>query len=133
MAIQLIQGDQPTWNSHMPYSTIIELSLEQIFNSKTSFLRSTYPNVFSVFKEAELGRPASSKVLTESVVIYHFIRAGRLLALDVYRAPEVTVKMHWDNEVNIWIIAMMLLDGTLHPAEMVAIVEPCFRKIPETK
>ncbi|EEQ86791.2 CMGC/SRPK protein kinase [Blastomyces dermatitidis ER-3] len=132
--------------------------------SRNMLLEIDDPNVFSVFEEAELKHPAPRKVLGDRV-IYKSRRIPRTRCLpiitdfgearfgdedhrgqdimpDVYRAPEVILKMNWDNKVDIWSIAMVfwdlvagrtlfqarddqrLLDDTLHLAEMVAIMGP---------
>ncbi|PGG95337.1 hypothetical protein AJ79_10117 [Helicocarpus griseus UAMH5409] len=67
---------------------------------------------------------------------------GQDVMPDVYRAPEVVLRMDWNNKVDIWSIAMVfwdlvagrtlfqatndekLLDDTLHLAEMIAIMGP---------
>ncbi|EEP77043.1 predicted protein [Uncinocarpus reesii 1704] len=61
---------------------------------------------------------------------------------DVYRAPEIILRMPWDQNIDIWSIGMvcwdlvarktlfrarneeLLLDDALHLAEMIAIMGP---------
>ncbi|PGH04662.1 CMGC/SRPK protein kinase [Blastomyces parvus] len=132
--------------------------------SRNMLLEIDDAEVFSVFEEAELTQPAPRKVIGDRLIyksrriprtrrlpiITDFGEArfadenhrGQDIMPDVYRAPEVILKMDWDNKVDIWSIAMVfwdlvagrtlfqarndeqLLDDTLHLAEMVAILGP---------
>lgn len=101
--------------------------------SRNMLLGIDNPNVFSVFEEAELKHPAPRKVLSDRV-IYKSRRIPRTRCLpiitdfgearfgdedhrgqdimpDVYRAPEVILKMNWNNKVDIWSIAMVVSDN----------------------
>ncbi|KAK2841617.1 hypothetical protein FQN49_006078 [Arthroderma sp. PD_2] len=133
--------------------------------SKNLLLGIDDPTVFSVFEEAELEhQPAPRKVLDDRIIyasrrvpltgrlpiITDFgearlrdeARRGEDIMPDVYRAPEVILRMDWDIWVDIWSIAMVfwdlvkgrtlftarneekLLDDRLHLAEMIAIMGP---------
>ncbi|KAK2765391.1 hypothetical protein FQN54_008237 [Arachnomyces sp. PD_36] len=133
--------------------------------SKNLLLGIDDPDVFSVFEEAEVDyQPAPRKVLDDRIIyatrripltgslpiITDFGEArfrseaspGENIMPDVYRAPEVILRMEWDIWVDIWSVAMVfwdlvkgrtlfnarnedkLLDDRLHLAEMMAIMGP---------
>ncbi|GKZ93601.1 hypothetical protein AnigIFM59636_006676 [Aspergillus niger] len=122
------------------------------------------PKNFSGLEDSEIEAPSPRKVLGPERTIYtsHIVIPGNGLPLlsdfgearfseeehdedimpNLYRAPEVVLKMKWDNKVDVWSIALMawdmvcsqtlfdgrnsdgLFDDRVHLAEMVAIMGP---------
>ncbi|KAI2819264.1 hypothetical protein CBS63078_7662 [Aspergillus niger] len=122
------------------------------------------PKNFSGLEDSEIEAPSPRKVLGPERTIYtsHIVVPGNGLPLlsdfgearfseeehdedimpNLYRAPEVVLKMKWDNKVDVWSIALMawdmvcsqtlfdgrnsdgLFDDRVHLAEMVAIMGP---------
>ncbi|KAI1934066.1 hypothetical protein LOZ66_006159 [Ophidiomyces ophidiicola] len=124
------------------------------------------PNVFTTFENAELQTPGPRKILKGRTIymsrriplterfplITDFGEAHIIgdevklpwedIMPDVYRAPEIVLKMPWDNKVDIWNMGMVcwdlvsnttlfsarnserLLDDSIHLAEMIAIMGP---------
>ncbi|KAM5503253.1 hypothetical protein McaMca56_001178 [Microsporum canis] len=133
--------------------------------SKNLLLGIDDPSIFFVFEEAEIEhQPCPRKVLDDRIIyvsrrvpfsrrlpiITDFGEArlrdeahrGEDIMPDLYRAPEVILRMEWDIWVDIWSVAMVvwdlvkgptlfnarneekLLDDRLHLAEIVAIMGP---------
>ncbi|KAL3252186.1 hypothetical protein ABHI18_010220 [Aspergillus niger] len=125
------------------------------------------PKNFSGLEDSEIEEPSPTKVLGPERTIYtsHIVVPGNGLPLlsdfgearfseeehdedimpNLYRAPEVVLKMKWDNKVDVWSSALMVRDGLdmacsqtlfdgrnsddvfddrVHLAEMVAIMGP---------
>ncbi|PWY82595.1 CMGC protein kinase [Aspergillus eucalypticola CBS 122712] len=136
----------------------------QVIHTAINLLLPGDPKNFSGREDSEIEAPSPRKVLGSERTIYtsHIVVPGNGLPLlsdfgearftqeehdedimpNLYRAPEVVLKMNWDSKVDVWSIALMawdmvctrtLLDGRnsdgifdnrVHLAEMVAIVGP---------
>lgn len=92
------------------------------------------PQIFSAIEEAEIEEPSPREVLDDSRTIYlsRLLLPSNGLPLlsdfgearfgdeehnedimpNVYRAPEVVLKMNWDYKVDIWNVAMMVRKQT---------------------
>lgn len=113
------------------------ISSQLDLNSRNMLCGIDDTNMFTVFENYELEEPAPRKVLEDrfiyksrripygvksspgSNVLPHItdlsearIAKGKLpwqdIMPDVYRAPEIVLKMPWDNKVDIWSIGMMV-------------------------
>ncbi|GLA57827.1 hypothetical protein AtubIFM54640_005622 [Aspergillus tubingensis] len=122
------------------------------------------PKNFSGLEDAEIEAPSPRKILGPERTIYtsHIVIPGNGLPLlsdfgearfsdeehdedimpNIYRAPEVVLKMNWDSKVDVWSIALMawdivcsktlfdgrnsdgVFDDRVHLAEMIAIMGP---------
>ncbi|PYH37520.1 CMGC protein kinase [Aspergillus neoniger CBS 115656] len=122
------------------------------------------PKNFSGLEDSEIEAPSPRKLLSSERTIYtsHIVVPGNGLPLlsdfgearfteeehdedimpNLYRAPEVVLKMNWDSKVDVWSIALMawdmvctrtlfdgrnsdgIFDDQVHLAEMVAIMGP---------
>ncbi|PYH75264.1 CMGC protein kinase [Aspergillus vadensis CBS 113365] len=122
------------------------------------------PKNFSGLEDAEIEAPSPRKKLGPERTIYtsHIVVPGNELPLlsdfgearfsedehdddimpNIYRAPEVVLKMNWESKVDVWSIALMawdmvctrtlfdgrnndgIFDDRVHLAEMVAIMGP---------
>ncbi|KAI1920683.1 hypothetical protein LOZ12_005618 [Ophidiomyces ophidiicola] len=124
------------------------------------------PEVFTTFENAELQTPVPRKVLEDRTIymsrripltekfplITDFGEAHIFgenekfpwedVMPDVYRAPEIVLRMPWDTKIDIWSVGMVcwdlvssttlfnarnnerLLDDSIHIAEMIAIMGP---------
>ncbi|KAM5441437.1 hypothetical protein MferCBS31731_003508 [Microsporum ferrugineum] len=123
------------------------------------------PSIFFIFEEAEVEhQPCPRKVLDDRIIyvsrrvpfsgrlpiitdfgearLRHEAHRGEDIMPDLYRAPEVILRMEWDIWVDIWSVAMVvwdlvkgptlfnarneenLVDDRLHLAEMIAIMGP---------
>lgn len=91
------------------------------------------PKNFSGLEDSEIEEPSPRKVLGPERTIYtsHIVVPGNGLPLlsdfgearfseeehdedimrNLYRAPEVVLKMKWDNKVDVWSSALMVRDG----------------------
>ncbi|KAI1957057.1 hypothetical protein LOZ58_005979 [Ophidiomyces ophidiicola] len=151
---------------HWTFYTKQRLYIQIDLQARNLLIDIDTPNVFTTFENAELQTPGPRKILKGRTIymsrriplterfplITDFGEAHIIgdevklpwedIMPDVYRAPEIVLKMPWDNKVDIWSMGMVcwdlvsnttlfsarnserLLDDSIHLAEMIAIMGP---------